>query len=182
MPTLKHIGSFKLTSPMVVITDPGYDEETARMSGLGCFVSDCRIGKWRVEITLDTTPQRRWEMPRIVMAICDEFPTPLDRSGWERVGKPVGGDGGVLGIYDFAHFHDHSLVPQEQRWSFDGGPAIPDDLWYSLNCEAIQGHLAAVIPHGVVVHWDGGMHVDILGANRKVFAVRLSISGWPDNI
>lgn len=182
MSTLQQIGNFKLTSQTIVITDPGYDEETARIDGLGCFLSDCRIGDWRVELTPDSTPQRPWQMPRIVTAICEGFSTPVDDTSWRRVGKPVGGDGGVLGIYDFAHFHDDSLVPEDQPWTFDGEPAIPDDLWYSLNCEAIQGRLASVVPHGVAVHWDGGMDVDTFIADRKVIAVRLSISGWPDNV
>jgi len=41
----------------------------------------------------------------------------------------------------------------------------------------LQSREAAVIPHGAVVHWDGGMDVDTLARNGRVIAIRLSISG-----
>jgi hypothetical protein len=174
MPTLQQIGSFKVTSPTVVVTDPGYDEATLH-------ISDCQIGDWVVELILDSTPRWRGELPRTVTAVWEGYSTPIDHTDWERAAK-VGGDGGILGIYDLAHFHDQGLVPSNQQWTFDGGPAAPDDLWYSLNCEAILGRRATVIPHGVVVHWDGGMNVDTFAAGRRIVAVRMTISGWPDKI
>jgi hypothetical protein len=182
MATLQPIGGFRLTHSTVVITDPLYDEESARISGLGCLISNCRTGDWRVELLTDRTTEPWGEMPRIVTAIYAGFPTPPDQSDWLRVGDEIGGDTAQLGIYDLAHFHDDSLVPDNQQWTFDGGPAIPDDLWYSMNCEAVQKQLAATIPHGVVVSWDGGMDVDIFVSDHEVVAIRLSISGWPNNI
>jgi hypothetical protein len=175
MPTLQQIGSFKLTSPTLVVTDPGYDEGTLH-------ICDCQIGDWCVELTLDSTPEWRGEVPRLVIAVCEGFSRPIEPTDWQRTGETVGGDGGILGIYDLAHFHDHGLVPSHQSWTFDGGPAAPDDLWYSLNCEAIRGRLAALIPHGVVVRWDGGMNVDSLASDNRIIGVRMSISGWPDRI
>ncbi len=174
MPSVQRIGSFKVTSPTIVVTDPGYDEATLH-------ISDCVIGEWGVQLDLDTAPGWPGQVPRTVTAAWDKYPTAGCRTDWERADK-VGGDGGILGIYDLAHFHNDSLVPSDQRWTFDGGPAVPDYLWYSLNCEAIQGRLAALIPHGVVVRWDGGMDVSTLTLNEKIVAVRMSIAGWPDKI
>src|ERR1043166_6640126 len=181
MPTLQQLGGLKLTSPTVVVTDPGYDEDTATMCGLGCFITPCKVGQWYVELTMDMTPQRRREMPRTVTAVCDGFAATPDSPDWQRKGH-VGGDGGVLGIYDSAHFHDASIVPEEQEWTFNGEPAISDDLWYSFICELLRDRAAVVVPYGITVHWDGGMDVDAFSVGNKVVAIRMSISGWPDGV
>ena len=57
-------------------------------------------------------------MPRILTAVRDGFVAPPDSQDWEQRGT-VGGDGGVLGIYDLVHFHDAGLVPKDQ------GPVPP---------------------------------------------------------
>ena len=88
----------------------------------------------------------------------------------------------MIGLYDLAHFHDTKVVPVGQRWTFEGCPADPADLWYSFVCEVMVRQDAVVIPHGFVVNWDGGMDVDTILSNGKVIAVRLSISGWPDRV
>jgi hypothetical protein len=181
MPTVLQLGKFKLTSPKVVVCDPGYDEQTAGMGGLGCLVSPCAIGDWGVELTLDTAPSYGWEMPRTVIAARADFSVLPDSPDWQRVDE-VGGDCGMLGAYDLAHFHDVGVIPPGQRWTFDGGPADPDDLWYSFICEAIAQRDATVIPNGFVVHWDGGMDVDTFSSGSRVVAIRLSISGWPDRV
>ncbi len=182
MPTTQLLGGFKLTSQKVVVCDPGYDEETAGIGSLGCFISACHVGEWRVELTSDTTASRPWEMPRTLIAVRQGFLPSLDSKDWQRVGEEVGGDSGLVGVYDLAHFHDVAVIPLGQHWSFDGGPADPGDLWYSFVCEAIGRQVAAVIPYGFVVHWDGGMDVDTISMGNRVGAIRLSISGWPDRI
>ena len=182
MPTIQQLGRFELTSPKLVITDPGYEEETARSVGLGCFVAPCAMGEWLVDLTLDTTPQRPWDMPRTVIAVHTDYPALLKSSDWQRVGDGVGGDSGLIGVHDLAHFHDVSVIPPEQQWTFNDGPADPNDFWYSFLCEAIRNRDAAVIPYGFVISWDGGMDVDTISSDGRVAALRLSISGWPNRI
>lgn len=183
LPPFRALGKFSLTSPSVVVTDPGYDEDTARIEGLGCFVKPCTVGRWRVAIAKDSTLARPWKMPRALLLAHEAFrPSPASSDQWQRLGKPVGGDGGLLVACDFAYFHDDSLVPSDQEWTFDGGPADPNDLWASFVCERIEGKMAATIPHGAVVHWDGGMDVDVFRVQSQVVAIRLSISGWPNEI
>ncbi|PTY02216.1 hypothetical protein DB347_24400, partial [Opitutaceae bacterium EW11] len=63
----------------------------------------------------------------------------------------------MIGIFDSAHFHDASLVPEDQKWSYPDGPADPNDPWYSLICEKVKGeHDVFTIPYGCVMRWDGG--------------------------
>jgi hypothetical protein len=182
MPSLQQLGSFKLTSTSLVVTDPGNNEEAARMAGLGCFVSPCLIGDWRVELQVDTTPRRPWGAPRRLVAIHSDCSSLPKSSNWQRTGSEIGSDGGLICAVDLAHFHDVTLVPHSQQWTFDRGPANPDDLWYSFLCEAVGKQDATVVPHGFVVSWDGGMDVDVILREGKIMAIRLSISGWPERI
>jgi len=183
LPPFRPLGRFRLTSPTVVVTDPGYDEETARIETLGCFVEPCAVGMWRAAIAKDSTLARAWKMPRALLLVHERFKQlPPTSDQWQRLGKPVGGDGGVLVACDFAHFHDAGLVPGDQKWILQDKPADPQHLWSCFVCEILKRKIAAVIPHGAVVHWDGGMHVDVFRAKDQVVAIRLSISGWPNDI
>jgi hypothetical protein len=66
----------------------------------------------------------------------------------------------MIGVFDAAHFHDASLVPGDTQWTFDGGPADPNDLWYSWVCEHAKATHYAAFAHGVVVNWDLGTSLD----------------------
>jgi hypothetical protein len=182
MSKAQQLGRFILTSPQVVVTDPGYDTATAGIEGLGCFVSPCDIGEWNMDFVPETAPKWKVQVPRTLLAVRDGFLVAPDPAEWQRVGEGIGGDSGLIGVFDLARFHDAALVPGGQQWTFDGGPADPTDLWFSFVCEAIGKQKAAVVPHGFVVYWDGGMDVDTLLYGGKVCAIRLSISGWPDAI
>jgi hypothetical protein len=183
LPAFGKLGAFRLRSPKVVVTDPGYDEHTASIAGLGCFIAPCAVGAWRVGMAKDSTLEKPRKMPRALRLIHESYQSPPAGSeGWQRVGTGVGGDSGLIVACDFAHFHDASLVPAGQNWTFDDAPADPNDLWYSFVCERIQRKMAVIIPHGVVVHWDGGMDLDVSQSGGHVCAIRLSISGWPNDI
>lgn len=182
-PTARKIGCFELTSHTVAICDPGYREDALDIGGgLGCYVRRCKIGEWQVWLTEDKTPNHSWEMPRTLLAAIAGFSTSRDSDAWHPTGKEIGGDYGMIGVFDQSHFHDDKLVPIGQRWTFDGAPADPSDLWYSFVCESVRNQVAAAIPHGFVVNWDGGMDVETLSSDGEIVAIRLSISGWPDRV
>jgi hypothetical protein len=181
MATPQQLGSFNLTSPKVVITDPTYDTETASIGSLGCFLSPCATGTWRVEVIEDVSPNYGWPMPRIFMAILDSL-TLSGSEVWDRSEDAVGGDTGIIGIFDVAHFHDTNIIPPGQEWTFEGRPAVPEKLWYSYICEVLQKRESAVIPYGAVVNWDGGIDVDVIRHGHRIVAIRLSIYGWPNQV
>lgn len=184
MLTLQQLGTFDVTSPKLVVIDPGYTLETAELQYGGCFVTTCRLGNWKAEVTLDTPPQwPQWRtVPRTVLAThaaCKQVPVESD---WGRVADKIGQDGGVIGLYDVAHFQDVSVIPidhpirreettDESRW-----------LWYRFVCDLLGKRDAAIVPYGLTIHWDGGVDVDSFTANGEIVGIRLSISGWPDSI
>lgn len=43
MPTIEQVGRFDLTSPKVVVIDPGYTLETAQLRYGGCFISPAEL-------------------------------------------------------------------------------------------------------------------------------------------
>lgn len=165
---------FRVTSDRLIVTDPGYDFETAAIDGLGAIVSPCRLGVWSLSLTMHRSPHRDWDLPHVLVAAHKDAGTPADRE-WHPRAKELGGDNGMIGIYDAAHFHDASLVPSDTPWTFDGGPADPDDLWYSWVCEQANDTDWATFPHGVVVNWDLGTSLDLaLDASGVVTALRLT--------
>lgn len=165
---------FYLTSDRLIVTDPGYDFETAEMDGLGAIMSPCRSGVWSLRLAMHRPPHRGWDLPHVLVAVHTDAGTPAN-SEWHPRAKELGGDHGMIGIYDAAHFHDASLVPSDTPWTFDGGPADPDDLWYSWVCEHAKDTDWATFPHGIVANWDLGASLDFaFDASGIVIALRLT--------
>jgi hypothetical protein len=181
MPNTLNLGAFELTSRTIVVTGPDYDLDFARFAG--CFIKNCALGSWHVEAIEDIPPELGWTLPWRLHAAHDGTKLPSDPGTWRTLAKRISGGRALTGIYDLAHFQDHSVVPPDQKWTFWGEAPDPDDLWYPLNCEAASADSGVgVIPYGVVVHWDGGWDVDIIAVEKEVVAVRLTISGWPDKV
>jgi hypothetical protein len=156
------------------VTDPGYDLETAGMDGLGAIVSPCRSGVWAASLAMHRPPHRGWDLPCVLLAVHTDAGTPVN-SEWRPRAKEIGGDSGMIGIYDAAHFHDASLVPSDTDRTFDDGPADPDDLWCSWVCEHAKDTAWAAFPHGVVVNWDLGTSPDLaFDTSGIVTALRLT--------
>ena len=183
MPTVQQLGSFRLTSPKVVVIDPGYSIDTAETRHGGCFVARCRLGEWRVDVAMDRPSANWWpdwrSLPCSLTAIHSQVaPEFMQSAKWLRVADEVGQDGGLIGIFDAAQYDEMRSIP-------DGhGSAAPDGdtrkLWYEFVSEVIGDSAAAVLPHGAVVSWDGGMDVDSVSTTGEVVGIRLSISGWPN--
>ena len=133
---------------------------------------------------MDTPPSYpQWRtVPRTVVAthaVCKQVPVESD---WRRVADEIGQDGGVIGLYDVAHFQDVSVIPADHKVR---GQESPDDsrwLWYRFVCDILGKQDATVVPCGLTIHWDGGMDVDAFTAVGEIVGIRLSISGWPDSI
>jgi len=160
VPPYQRLGNFTVSSPNMVVTDPGYEEDTAHIGSLGCFVKPCALGVWTASIAKDSTLEKRWEMPRSLLLYHTSVSLASIRSDqWQRLAG-AGGDSGLIVACDLAHFHDERVIPPAQIWTFNGEPADPEDLWYSFVCETIESKMAVTIPYGVVVSWDGGMDVD----------------------
>jgi hypothetical protein len=171
----RRLGSFSLSSGTVVITDPGYYEKDVREYGMGELIETCAVGEWQVEVTESVFPGGKRTIPSILLASFDGIPVDSTRQGWKRI-DDVGGDTGLIGLSDLSHFHDASLVPSGQKWTYDGGPADPKDLWYSFVCETVRDVSASVIPFGFVVSCDTSMDIDVSVSESKIVAIRLSVS------
>ena len=173
--TRKRLGSFSLSSSTVAITDPGYFEKDVRKYGLGDFVERCAIGEWRVELTEGFMPDRKFAVPGTVQASLDGVTLDSSDRDWKRIGS-VGGDSGIVGVFDLSRVHDASIVPSGQKWTYNAAPADPNDLWYSFICEAIRDKSVALIPFGFAVSWDSTMDIDVLVSESQIVAIRLLIS------
>jgi hypothetical protein len=183
MLTVQQLGAFKVTSPKLVVIDPGYTLDTAELRHGGCFVAPCRLGSWKVEVTMDAPPSEQWRIvPRTLVALhaaCERIPVDSD---WERVAEEIGQDGGVIGLYDVAHFQDMSVIPSDHKVREEENTDDSRWLWYRFVCDVLGKHDAAVVPYGATVHWDGGMDVDCFTMDAEIIGIRPSISGWPDKI
>jgi hypothetical protein len=185
MHTTSRLGTFVLNSSAIVVMDPGYDIQAAEMPLGGCLVRSCRAGSWSLSVTWDKPLAGDWWppsrlLPRSIIAVEDcSKQVVLGTPEWRRVCGDIGQDGGVFGIVDVAHFGDASVIPP-------GHPSLHPHpefgmkyAWYDFVCEILGKSDVAIIPHGVMVHWDGGMDVDSLTVQNEVVAIRVSISEWP---
>lgn len=171
-PRTKRLGSFRLSSRTVVVTDPGYHEKDVRKHGMGELIDKCAVGEWRVKVTELVVPGGKFTIPSMLLASFDGISFDSTRQDWKHIGD-VGGDSGLICVSDLSHFHNDKLVPRGQKWTYNGGPTDPDDLWYSLVCETVRGVSTSVIPFGFVVMWDSTMDIDIIVLGRRVVAIRL---------
>lgn len=177
LPKHKRIGTFTLTSPRTIATDPSYCSEIALNEQFGCVLSRCAVGTWNVTGTRDEHPEYG-PMVRYVTAVFHEFELP-PAPKWIRAHDSICCDTALTGVFDLARFKDPSVVPKGQKWTFNGGPAIEDDLWYSYVCEKCVRREFAVVPFGFVAQWDGGMDLECIRKRGVVVAIRLAVSDWP---
>ncbi len=169
----KRLGNFTLSSSTVVVTDPGYYEKDVREYGMGEIIDKCAVGEWQVEVTELHVPGGKFAVPSVLVASFEGISFDSICQDWKRM-DDVGGDSGLIVVSDLAHFHDDRLVPNGQKWTYNGGPSDPKDLWYSLVCETVRDVSTSVIPFGFVIIGDGAMDIDIVVLENKVVAIRLT--------
>ena len=169
------VGDFELTGSNVVVMDPGYELDTASISGLGVQYSSVAIGTWKVENNFDESPE--FSGPEMVASHSSISSADLGALSWETHEHLIGGDFAMIGIYDLNHFRDESVIPADITWTFDGEPADPEDLWYSMNVELAgggRGFGAHVVPFGAVLGWDLGAQVSVgRDTSNSIVAIRL---------
>ena len=179
---MQRLGTFDLTTPNLVVMDPGYSIDMAK-SRSGRILRKCRPGKWKVQLVPEPEPkQQKWLVPRTLIAAEESLMLSDGKGRWRTVAKDIGSDGGVIGVFDIAHFQDGTVVPKGQKPLVDSWSDDPAMLWYSMNCDSVRGKLASVVVHGAVVHWDGGLDVAVRKIRDEIVGVKLAISGWPDGI
>jgi hypothetical protein len=154
------LGAFQVTSDTLVVLDPGYEIETVEI-GYGAKLRDPLKGRWRAHAVIAHFGSPSFSLVADLVVYHESVdPT---RLSWEKGTEIVGSGGGIIGIFDLKHFHDHSLVPKDMRWTFGNEknqPAIPENLWYSMCCElTLSGTNGGVLTGGAVTtsgKGDGG--------------------------
>ena len=147
---LIELGEFELTTPVMRVSDPGYDRD------VWCCgtIHDCKVGTWEAAIL--KKDQGDWGVRVAVLAVRfkDGGPkfTTINRAmcnatgKWVNSGIDVGVDSGQAGFYDDTRYRDNSI--------FDGlTPAKSDfgDEWFNHCCDCTLSSMqAGVIPYGVV--------------------------------
>jgi hypothetical protein len=138
MATTEQLGVFDLTSPKVVVIDPGYTLDTAELRYGGCFVCPCRTGTWSVEVEIDTPTETWWgKLPRLLKATAPGYSEISDASDWQQVSEEIGQDGGVIGLFDVARFQDPSVIPSGHEIRQQESAGDPRQLWYRFVCEIL---------------------------------------------
>jgi hypothetical protein len=147
------LGSFELTTPRIVISDPGYYLDTVKTDGLGAVVAKCRVGTWKAEVIIKHFKKPKMSLTSELLTWHVDFKKPSALQ-WQKQKHPIGADYGQAGIYDLAHFHDDGIVPETIEWTVGHfGPADESDLWYSYCCElTTHNPNGSVIPFGVVTN------------------------------
>src|SRR5215471_18027432 len=145
MPATRTLGTFELTSTSLIVMDPGYSIDSATLAHSGLVVKRCRPGRWKVEFIPEPRPQGRWLVPRTLITAEESAMLSNGRGRWRTVAKAIGSDGGVIGVYDLAHFQDGNVVPTGQKPLVESWANNPAMLWYSMNCDAVREKLASVI-------------------------------------
>ena len=146
-------GTFQVTGDTLVVSDPGYDLETVER-GNGAKLRDPLKGVWRAHAIIAHFSSPSFSLVADLV-VYHESVDPA-RLSWKKGAEIVGVDAGMMGVYDLQHFHDHSVVPKDTRWTFGDGknqPADPEDLWYSMCCEiTMSGTNGGVVSGGVVTN------------------------------
>lgn len=156
------VGSFQLTCPRMVALDPGYSLDDVAL--MGCALEPCRLGAWNIsEYSAHTA-----SVPGPVVALHESERKEVSPKSkrWENVRCDIGGDGGVEGLYDAAHFGDTRIIPVDHKFSTDWSE-YPGKQWYGFLCDlALARHGWGVVVHafGCTLHWDGGCEVSRLVA------------------
>jgi hypothetical protein len=160
-----NLGTFTGTGAQLVVADPGYDLNTVRAGGLGVVLSNCQSGMWNAEVVIKDFESLPFPLTSELRVFHSTVANVAELK-WEKQHGLIGTDYAQAGVYDLAHFHDHSLVPQDIKWTIgSSGPADPNDLWYSYCCELTCAKPeGSILPFGVVTisgKGDGGYQYSI---------------------
>lgn len=158
---MEAIGHFTLTSETLVASDPGYD--LADMPLLGALLAPAAPGRWHVSFRRGTEADHRPGELAELFAYHEEFLAPERMSllrPWHEHPDPIGEDGGIIGIFDKAHYGDATILPAGYNpWAPAEIPATysPASLWYDFLCNSKPYGLpfkATIVPFGCLADWN----------------------------
>ncbi len=181
VPSASHevfLGEFEVTSGRLIVSDPSYDLHTVqRQSG----IDDRALSRrWKATIIVRefTGPTDR----RVgVLVARHESVHSLDELEWKEVPGSIGVDTGMVVVCDKSRFHDQSIVPQGQKFSFGESrnePALADDLWYSYCCELTRPpKVGAAFAGGVVSNagWGDGAYAGFVARDKEGVLVAVRV-------
>ena len=151
MKDLLSLGTFEMTTPRMIVSDPCYDKGDV-YTGL---LKNCRTGQW--EAGIDTVKDRHgYERVRaLVVRFQDEKAPQLNDyvkafraryKSWKEVPALIGVDSGQAGFFDEAHYQDDAsigadVVIEHEYWT----------RWYNYCCDlTLEGSHGGVLPNGAV--------------------------------
>lgn len=135
------LGTFEVTSGVLVVRDPCYPLEPKPDGG---HVAPAKNGRWRAVIVRIDAGNWGTRVAELIAFL------PGAAEGIWTAGKDIiAVDSGQAGIFDRAHFANNALVPQDYKWK--DKPIDEKQRWYSLCCEkTLEAPHAGVVPHGAV--------------------------------
>lgn len=139
----KKIGTFKIESGEVMISDPCYDVDT----WCNGTIEGVKKGKWNASVEKDKKDGR---CMRLIAWHSDITMPDVSSYKWGMEDITVGVDSGQAGIFDIEHFKKDEDVTNVKRIS-NQEPICEDEPWYSICCDRTLNEIGAgVIPFGCV--------------------------------
>ena len=189
------LGTFKVESGKLIVSDPCYEVGTWCQSG----VDKARNGTWHAFVKL--TNEGEWGVRVAALYAVNALyatGTPLAHEGdrprlhaleqldWELAPGEIGVDSGQAGIFDAEHYRKDEDVKDYTFLETDEDKRIcTEEVWYSMNCDATlkDDRGGRVIPFGVVSrsgYGDGGYSLTTVTEKGKVVAARITFIGDED--
>lgn len=146
--TYEEVGSFTLTQPKMLVTDPGYEKD----EWYSKLVKNCKIGKWNVFVNRnhytygkDMKDQRIAALFVVHESVNKNIFSTIHleetddqhaffrwRGGWVNLSCDIGVDSGQAGFFDYDNYGRNDLFRYEGRCGYG-------DKWYSNCCDATLG-------------------------------------------
>lgn len=133
------IGAFETTREVLVVSDPCYKLGTWCMGE----VFDAKLGLWNAGVGIAN--MGKWGRRIAYLAAFHRDCPDIKTLEVHEAKFEVGVDSGQAGIFDFDHYQDQTVIPDQSLSEFG-------DPWYTCCCHQTLNteHHAGVIPYGVV--------------------------------
>jgi len=162
---MEKIGSFKILSSKVIISDPCYD-----IGSIGMIEKkNIKKGDW---VAYKGLVEGESKIISDLYAVHKDFLTTY--INWEYDLEDIRYiyvDSGQAGIFDISHFKDSSVVNEKADF-------IPEEPWYSMCANrTLRKERAGVIPYGVVAAsgFGDGIYDVYFGYDNKANIVSINI-------
>jgi len=148
----KSVGSFKVESGQIIISDPCYDKPNSKKTKHLPFngILPAKNGKWQAEIVM--SDEGSWG-DRVAYLVCYHPEHRIDENSCEMeevIDFEVGVDSGQAGVFDAKYYNDDDSIKGLERL-YDRTPINVAEPWYSMCCDrTLHKDQAGVIPFGAV--------------------------------